>query len=61
MKLRYPYPFFAMMTTVQRMGLFSFSVVLITALSGALKVLYGAVNGYDVLPNGSLKPSKKAQ
>ncbi|KAH9827370.1 UPF0641 membrane protein [Teratosphaeria destructans] len=60
----YPYPIFTMLTTLQRVGLFTFSALLMTLSTSLLTWLYGVVNGtrsgiqrngYPVERSGSLK------
>lgn len=58
---RYPYPIFGLLSTPQRVLLFTFSAFLSTASSSMLKWVYGAVNGYDVARKEAHKPLKKIQ
>ena len=43
----YPYPIFEQANTLQRIGLFLMSAVLMTISSMVLKTLYHLVNGYE--------------
>ncbi|KAF2767473.1 hypothetical protein EJ03DRAFT_390458 [Teratosphaeria nubilosa] len=65
----YPYPIFTMLTTLQRIGLFTFSASLMTLSTSLLTWLYGVVNGtetgiesngYPVETSGSLKRDRSA-
>ena len=58
---RYPYPLFGLLSTAQRALLFVTSAALVTLSSGALKWVYGSVNGYDKARREPHKPLKKLQ
>ncbi|KAF1945391.1 hypothetical protein EJ02DRAFT_451677 [Clathrospora elynae] len=45
----YPYPIFEMLTTVQRVGLFALSGVMMWVVGGVLRMLYAWVNGYETV------------
>ncbi|KAF9879279.1 integral membrane protein [Colletotrichum karsti] len=55
----YPYPIFAILNTAQRVGLFTFSAMLMTASSSFLKLVYGRFNGYEQMEKEAFKPLKK--
>ncbi|KAL0939039.1 uncharacterized protein CTRU02_205649 [Colletotrichum truncatum] len=55
----YPYPIFAILNTAQRVGLFTFSAMLMTASTILLKWVYGWVNGFERLEKEAYKPLKK--
>ncbi|KAJ6446059.1 FAR-17a/AIG1-like protein [Purpureocillium lavendulum] len=57
----YPYPLFGLLSTAQRALLFVTSAALVTLSSGALKSVYGSVNGYDKARREPHKPLKKLQ
>ncbi|KEY65586.1 hypothetical protein S7711_09246 [Stachybotrys chartarum IBT 7711] len=57
----YPYPLFGLLSTTQRILLFTFSAALVTASSSMLKWIYGFVNGYDIAREEAHKPLKKIQ
>ncbi|KAK5109829.1 hypothetical protein LTR85_002043 [Meristemomyces frigidus] len=59
----YPYPIFEMLSTVQRVGLFAFSALLMTLSTATLTWMYGVVNGKEMqeLGNGSIRPKSKGQ
>jgi hypothetical protein len=44
----YPYPIFALLTTVQRVGLFAMSGGIMWVVGGALRAAYVWVNGFEV-------------
>jgi len=55
---RYPYPIFELLVTWHRVLLFTFSAVLMTGSTMALKWIYGAVNGIEELKKEALNPIK---
>ncbi|VUC28637.1 unnamed protein product [Clonostachys rosea] len=55
----YPYPLFGLLSTYQRIFLFTFSALLTTGSSVALKWVYARVNGYDKALHEAHKPLKK--
>ncbi|KAH6691312.1 integral membrane protein [Plectosphaerella plurivora] len=57
----YPYPIFTVLDTTQRVGLFTFSAVLMTGSTVLLKWLYGKVNGVPQMQREAQKPLKKVQ
>ncbi|CEI64138.1 hypothetical protein FVEN_g8985 [Fusarium venenatum] len=57
----YPYPLFELLSTNQRIALFTFAAVLVTVSSSGLKWLYGRVNGYRTAQREAHKPLKKVQ
>lgn len=59
--IRYPYPLFELLSTNQRVALFTFAAVLVTVSSSGLKWLYGQVNGYQTTKREAHKPLKKVQ
>jgi len=54
----YPYPIFEILTTWQRVMLFTFSAVLMTASTSLLKWVYGQINGIEELKKEALNPVK---
>ena len=58
---RYPYPLFELLSTTQRVMLFTFSAGLVTVSSSFLKWVYGRVNGYEKAEREAHKPLKKIQ
>lgn len=59
--IRYPYPIFELLSTPQRILLFTFSAGLMTASTSGLKWVYGRVNGYEIAEKEAHKPLKKIQ
>lgn len=57
----YPYPLFALLSTVQRVLLFVFCAFLTTTSSVLLKWVYARVNGLERAQNEAHKPLKKVQ
>ncbi|EGU80637.1 hypothetical protein FOXB_08860 [Fusarium oxysporum f. sp. conglutinans Fo5176] len=57
----YPYPLFELLSTTQRVMLFTFSAGLVTVSSSFLKWVYGRVNGYEKAEREAHKPLKKIQ
>ncbi|OAA48641.1 FAR-17a/AIG1-like protein [Metarhizium rileyi] len=57
----YPYPMFELLTTGQRVVLFTMSAGLVTVFSSILKWLYGVVNGNEQAREEAHKPLKKVQ
>ncbi|PNY25226.1 Membrane protein [Tolypocladium capitatum] len=57
----YPYPLFALLSTLQRVLLFVFSAALVTVSSGLLKRIYASINGYDEARREPHKPLKKVE
>ncbi|KAF4975911.1 hypothetical protein FZEAL_7384 [Fusarium zealandicum] len=57
----YPYPLFELLSTTQRVLLFTFSAGLVTVSSSCLKWVYGRVNGYGAAQKEAYKPLKKVQ
>ncbi|KAF5025292.1 hypothetical protein F66182_2625 [Fusarium sp. NRRL 66182] len=57
----YPYPLFELLSTSQRVMLFTFSASLVTISSSFLKWAYGRVNGYETAQREAHKPLKKVQ
>ncbi|KHO00056.1 FAR-17a/AIG1-like protein [Metarhizium album ARSEF 1941] len=57
----YPYPMFELLTTSQRVLLFTVSAGLVTAFSSILKWVYGVVNGNEQARREALKPLKRVQ
>ncbi|KAF9769364.1 hypothetical protein IL306_013226 [Fusarium sp. DS 682] len=57
----YPYPLFELLSTTQRVMLFTFSAGLVTVSSSCLKWVYGRVNGYETAQSEAHKPLKKIQ
>ncbi|KAK8925264.1 hypothetical protein H634G_05851 [Metarhizium anisopliae BRIP 53293] len=57
----YPYPMFELLTTGQRVLLFTFSAGLVTAFSSLLSWLYGVVNDNEQARREALKPLRKVQ
>ncbi|KAF7546683.1 hypothetical protein G7046_g9235 [Stylonectria norvegica] len=57
----YPYPLFELLSTTQRVMLFTFSAGLVTVSSAGLKWIYARVNGYDQARKDAMKPLKKVQ
>lgn len=55
---RYPYPLFTVLTTAQRVALFTFSGVLCAVSTMGLKWLYGKINGIEKLQREALNPVK---
>ncbi|OLN88479.1 UPF0641 membrane protein [Colletotrichum chlorophyti] len=55
----YAYPIFEILNTAQRVGLFTFSAVLMTISTSLLKWIYGRFNGYEQLRKEAYKPLKK--
>ena len=55
---RYPYPIFDLLSTVQRILLFTGSAVLMTGSTMALKWIYGTVNGIESIKKEALRPVK---
>ncbi|KAJ0355246.1 hypothetical protein COL154_000841 [Colletotrichum chrysophilum] len=55
----YPYPIFAVLNTAQRVGLFTFSAVLMTLSTSFLKFVYGRFNGVERMEKEAYKPLKK--
>lgn len=56
--VRYPYPIFTILTTPQRISLFSFSGFTCAASTMGLKWLYGKINGIEKFQNEALNPVK---
>ncbi|KAJ9157191.1 Integral membrane protein [Pleurostoma richardsiae] len=54
----YPYPLFGLLNTQQRVLLFTFSAVLMTGSTMALKWLYGKVNGIEKFEKEAARPAK---
>ncbi|KAK0730536.1 FAR-17a/AIG1-like protein [Lasiosphaeris hirsuta] len=54
----YPYPLLAILTTWQRVLLFSFSAFLMTGSTMVLKFVYGSINGIGELKEEALRPLK---
>ncbi|KAK3330246.1 FAR-17a/AIG1-like protein [Apodospora peruviana] len=54
----YPYPIFELLETWQRVLLFTFSAVLMTGSTLALKWVYGTINGSEELKQEALHPVK---
>ncbi|KAM7214693.1 FAR-17a/AIG1-like protein [Rhypophila decipiens] len=54
----YPYPIFELLTTGQRVALFTFSAMLMTSSTLLLKWVYGALNGVEELKKEALHPIK---
>lgn len=52
---RYPYPIFDILSTWQRLLLFTFSSLLMSGSTMALKWLYGKLNGVDRFQNEAVK------
>ncbi|KAI8684350.1 hypothetical protein NCS57_00101000 [Fusarium keratoplasticum] len=57
----YPYPLFELLSTEQRVLLFTFSAGLVTVSSSCLKWVYARVNGYQAAQKEAHKPLKKVQ
>ncbi|KAH6898427.1 FAR-17a/AIG1-like protein [Thelonectria olida] len=57
----YPYPLFELLSTAQRVLLFTFSAALVTVSSSGLKWLYAKVNGYEKSRHEAYKPLKKIE
>ncbi|KAM0076506.1 hypothetical protein ACKRZS_011563 [Fusarium odoratissimum] len=57
----YPYPLFELLSTTQRVMLFTFSAGLVTVSSSFLKWVYGRVNGYEKAEREAHKTLKKVQ
>jgi hypothetical protein len=57
-QFRYPYPLFALLSTGQRILLFTSSAVLMTGSTMALKWVYGTVNGIESIKKDALRPVK---
>ncbi|KAF7542902.1 hypothetical protein G7Z17_g11182 [Cylindrodendrum hubeiense] len=57
----YPYPLFELLSTVQRVFLFTFSAGLVTVSSAGLKWVYAQVNGYEKAKKEAHKPLKKVE
>ncbi|KAM5355816.1 hypothetical protein ACJ41O_002462 [Fusarium nematophilum] len=57
----YPYPLFELLSTAQRVLLFTFSAGLVTASSSCLKWVYARVNGYEAAQKEAHKPLKKVE
>lgn len=58
----YPYPLFAVLTTTQRIGLFTLSGAIMWVVGGALRALYAYVNGYELTEaTDALEKSKRAR
>ncbi|KAJ3544123.1 hypothetical protein NM208_g3226 [Fusarium decemcellulare] len=57
----YPYPLFELLTTPQRVLLFTFAAGLVTVSSSCLKWVYARVNGYGAAEKEARKPLKKVQ
>lgn len=55
---RYPYPIFDLLNTTQRVLLFSFSAVLMTGSTMALKWVYGKLNGIEKMKGNAIHPTK---
>ena len=55
---RYPYPLFGLLSTAQRVLLFTFSAVLMTCSTMVLKWFYGKLNGIEGFKRDALKPTK---
>lgn len=55
---RYPYPIFALLSTGQRILLFTSSAVLMTGSTMALKWIYGTINGVESIKRDALRPVK---
>lgn len=58
---RYPYPLFELLSTTQRVLLFTFSAALVTVSSAGLKWAYARLNGYQQAEREAYKPLKKVQ
>ncbi|KAK0754026.1 FAR-17a/AIG1-like protein [Schizothecium vesticola] len=54
----YPYPLFALLSTGQRILLFTSSAVFMTGSTMALKWIYGTVNGIESIKKDALRPVK---
>ncbi len=59
--VRYPYPLFALLSTAQRVMLFTFSASLMAASTVILKWIYGQVNGFESAAKEAHKPLKKVR
>jgi hypothetical protein len=57
-RVRYPYPLFALLSTWQRVALFTVSATLMTASTMMLKWVYGKVNGIESFKRDALNPLK---
>ncbi|KAF4487861.1 integral membrane [Fusarium agapanthi] len=57
----YPYPLFELLSTTQRVMLFTFSAGLVTVSSSFLKWVYGRVNGFEQAEREAHRPLKKVQ
>lgn len=55
---RYPYPIFDLLTTPQRVVLFTVSGLLMSGSTMGLKWLYGKVNGIEKFKKEALNPAK---
>lgn len=55
---RYPYPIFTVLTTPQRVALFTFSGITCAASTMGLKWLYGKINGIEQFQKEALNPVK---
>jgi hypothetical protein len=56
MEYRYPYPLFDVLNTWQRTLLFTFSALLMTGSTMALKWVYGKINGIEQIKKEAVDP-----
>lgn len=56
--VRYPYPIFTILTTPQRVALFTFSGFTCAASTMGLKWLYGKINSIEKFQKEALNPVK---
>lgn len=55
----YPYPIFELLSTSERVGLFTMSGAIMWVVGGALRALYAYVNGFELTE--SMEKSKRAR